>query len=100
MRRAIAAIAVCGLAAAANLPAQGRVRNADIQEDVLVKIVLADQQLMHAGEKTSGLRALYDPVIVCAADRDGLADSELRQRFWSHRLIFRRILDRARRNDY
>ena len=55
---------------------------------------------MHAGEKSSRLRALNDPVIVCAADRNRLADSELRERFGRHRLVFRRILDRARRNDY
>ncbi len=62
---------------AVDVPAQGRVRNAEIQEDVFIKVVLADQELVYAREKPSRLRALNDSVIVSAADRNRLADAEL-----------------------
>ena len=67
---------------------------------LVIETVLADDQLMHAREKRARLRALHDAVIVSAANRDRFADSQLRQRFRRHRLIFRRILNRTGSNDH
>ena len=74
-------------------------RNAEIRKDIVVKLELADQQFVNAGQKRARLRALDDAVIVGAADGDRFADAELRQRFRRHRLVLRRILDRAGGND-
>ena len=62
---------------AIQVPAERRMRNPEIQKDVLVKVVLADEEFVYAGEKRSRLGALNDAVIVSAADRNGLADAEL-----------------------
>jgi hypothetical protein len=55
---------------------------------------------MHARQKRARLRTLYDAVIVCARNRNDFADAELRQSFGRHRVIFRRILDSARRDNH
>ena len=54
---------------------------------------------MYASEKRARLGALNYSVIVSAADCDCLADAELRQDRGRDRLIFRRILNRAGRDD-
>src|SRR5438067_1052666 len=57
-------------------PAHGRVRDAEVAEDVDIKIVLAEQQRVYVREKGARLRALYDAVIVSRRDRHRLADAE------------------------
>src|SRR5712692_2518997 len=84
---------------AIDVPAQGRMRNTQIGEDVVVKTFLPDQQLVHARQKRSRLRALNDAMIVSVADRNGLTDAELRKDGGNHRLIFRRIFNRAGGDD-
>ena len=59
-------------------------------------VVLAPEHLLDPGEEEARLRALDDPVIVGATDGDRFADAELRECFGRHRLVFRRVLDRAR----
>src|ERR1044072_8984746 len=63
---------------AVETPAQRSVRNPEIQENILVEIVLADNELVHAREKRARLRAQDDAMIVGAADRNRFADAELR----------------------
>src|SRR5919107_487784 len=62
---------------AIEVPAKRRVRNAEVQKNLFVKLVLADDEVVHACEKRAGLRALNDAMIVSAADRDRFADAEL-----------------------
>ena len=62
---------------AIQVPAERRMRESQIQKDVPVKVVLADEEVVYAREKRSRLRALNDAMIVSAADRDALADAEL-----------------------
>src|SRR5690348_10248941 len=82
------------------VPAKRRVRNAEVQKNLFVKLVLADDEVVHACEKRARLGALNDAMIVSAADRNYFADAELRKRFGRHRLILRRVFDCARRDDY
>ena len=77
-------------------PAQRRVRNAEVQKDVFVKVVLAGDEVVHTREKRSRLSALDDSMIVGAADRDGFANAELRKCLGCHRLILCRVFDRTR----
>src|SRR2546429_5811201 len=53
---------------AIDVPAQGRVRNAKIGEDLFVEFMLAQQQFMRAREERPGFRALNDAMVVSAAD--------------------------------
>src|SRR5690606_29914704 len=46
------------------VPADGRVRNAQRREDVLVEAVLTDEQLMHDLQELARARALDDAVVV------------------------------------
>src|SRR5205085_3395265 len=80
-------------------PTHRLVRNAEVAEDVDIKILLAQQQLVHVREECARLRALNDAMIVSRRDRHRLADAELRQRLSRHRVILGRILNRARRDD-
>ena len=64
---------------AIEVPAQWRMRNSEVSKDLIVKLVLPDQQLVNAREKRARFSALNDAMIVSAADRDRLADAELRQ---------------------
>jgi hypothetical protein len=61
------------------IPAQRRMRNSQIGEDLIVEFVLAQQQFVHAREKRTRFGSLNDPMIVGAANRDGLTDAQLRQ---------------------
>ncbi len=45
-------------------------------EDVVVELVLAQQQLVHASQEHAALGALDDAVVIRAGDRDDLADAE------------------------
>src|SRR6185369_2766237 len=81
-------------------PTQWSMWNAEIQKDVFVEIVLADNQLVHACEKRARLSALNDAMIVRAADRNRFADAELRNHFRRHRLVLCRVLDRASGDNY
>src|SRR6185369_15769252 len=85
---------------AIQVPLQRCVRNTEIQKDVLIKVVLTDNELMYAREKCARFCALDYPVIVCAADRNGFADAELRERFGCHCLILGWVFDCPRRDDY
>ena len=84
---------------AIDIPTQRRVRNSQIEENIFVELVFAEQQLMYAREESARLSALDDAVIVGAADRDRFADAKLRHDRWVDRLIFRGILNRAGRDD-
>src|SRR5205814_9270547 len=83
-----------------DVPAQGHMRNLKIREDLVVKLVPAQQELMHTRQKRSRLSSLDDPVIVSTGNRDGLADSELRQDRWSNGLIFSGVFDRSGGNNH
>ena len=85
---------------AIDIPAQRRMRDAEIGEDVVVKALFADQQFMHACQKGSRLSALNDAMVVRAADRNRFTDPELRKNRGDHRLIFRWILNRAGGDDH
>src|SRR5258708_36050576 len=85
---------------AIDVPAQRRMGNAEIGEDVVIKALFADQQLVHPRQKCSRLRALNDAMIVMAADCDRLTNAELRKDRGNHRLIFRRIFNRAGGDDH
>src|SRR5215813_11940545 len=84
---------------AIDIPAQRWIRNIQIAKDVVVKIILANEQFVNAGEKRTRFCALYDAMVVGVADRDRLADAKLRQRLSGHRLIFSWILDRSSSNN-
>ena len=85
---------------AIDVPAQGRVRNAKIGEDLFVEFMFAQQQFMHAREERAGFRALNDAMVVSAADVYCFTDPKLWQNLRRHRLIFRRVFDRSRGDDY
>src|SRR5687767_6325948 len=80
---------------AIDVPAKRYVRYAEIDKDRVVELVLADNELVYSGQEPSRFCALNDAVIVGAADRDRFTDAKLRQGFRRHRLVLRRILDRA-----
>src|SRR3989442_7603122 len=66
---------------AVDVPAQGRVRDAQIREDLFVEFMLAQEQFMDTGEKRAGFRALNDAMIVSAAgQRSEEHTSELQSR--------------------
>src|SRR5882672_11864176 len=54
-------------------PMQRLIRDADVGEDVVVKIMLAEQKFVDIREKEARFRALDDAVIVGAGDREDLA---------------------------
>src|SRR5262249_47683110 len=81
-------------------PTHRRMRNPEVQENVLVEIVLADDELVYAREKCARLGALNDAMIVGAADRNRFADAELGDDFRRHRLIFSGKLDCTGSDDY
>src|SRR6266516_1024507 len=80
---------------AIEVPAQGRVGDSEIGKNVVVKLMLANDQLVNLSQKSPRLSALNDAMIVGAADCNRLADAELRQSFRGHRLVLRRILNGA-----
>jgi hypothetical protein len=84
---------------AIDIPTQRRVRNLQISEDVFVESILAEQQFMQPGEKSSRFSALNDAMIVGAANRDCFADAKLRQNRGVDRLIFGRELNSAGGDD-
>src|SRR2546421_88678 len=45
-------------------PTHWRIRDFEIGKDVVVEMLFADQQLMHAREERAGFRTLYDAMIV------------------------------------
>jgi len=69
---------------------------AEVNKGVIVEPGLANDQLMHAREKSARLGSLNDAVIVGAADSDGFTNAELRQSFRRHRLILGRIFNSRR----
>src|SRR5579883_922050 len=75
-------------------------RNFQIGKNPLVKIILAEQQLMDASEHGSRFCSLDDTVIVGIGDLNDLAYTKLRKRLRRHRLVFGRILDGAGGNDH
>src|SRR5436190_8769180 len=64
---------------AIDVPAEWRMRNSEIEKDVFVKPILPHQQFMQASETRARLSPLNDPVVVSAANCDGLTDAKLRQ---------------------
>ena len=84
---------------AIDVPTQRRMRDSEIDENVVIEPVLAEEQFVHARQKAAGFCALDDAVIVGAANRDGFADAKLRQNRRRNRLILSRIFNRASRND-
>src|SRR5438128_7716188 len=80
---------------AIKVPAQRRMRNSEVCKNVVVKLMLANDQLVNLRQERSGLGALNNAMIVGATDCYRLADAELRQSFRGHRLVLRRILDGA-----
>ena len=61
-------------------PAQRRIIDLEIAEDLVVKSVLADQKLVDLREEQSAFGTLDHAVVVGAGQRDRLADAELRKR--------------------
>jgi hypothetical protein len=84
---------------AVDLPMEWLERNAKRAEDLVVELVLAEQELVNACEQQTGLSTLNDAVIVGAGHLHDLADTELCQSLWCHRLILGRIFDRACSDD-
>ena len=72
-------------------PAGRLVRNAEAGEDVVVEVVLAEQQLVHAAEELAALGALDDAVVVGARERDDLADADLGERLRIGALVLDRV---------
>ena len=69
-------------------------------EDVVVEPVLAEQQFMHALEERSRFRALDDPVVVRAGDRDHLAHAERAEVATVGALELGRVVDAADADDH
>ena len=80
-------------------PAHRLVRDAQRGEDLVVEAVLAQDQLVHHLEELAGLRALDDPVVVRAGQRDDLADRQLGQGGLGHALVGGRVFHRADADD-
>jgi hypothetical protein len=80
-------------------PLHGDVRDAQRGEDVVVEAVLAEQQLVHAAQELTGLRALDDAVVVRAREGDRLADREPGERLLGRALELGRVLHRPDADD-
>src|SRR5438876_4362721 len=70
---------------AIDVPAQRRVRNAEIGKNLFVEFVLAQEQFMDTREKRTRFGALDDAMVVSAADIYRFADSKLRKNGRRHR---------------
>ena len=82
------------------IPAQGRMCNTEVSEDLVIKLMLSNDQLMHLGQEGAGFGPLNESVVIGAADVNCLADTELRERFGRHRLILGWVFNRTGRNNY
>src|SRR5205807_8785714 len=80
-------------------PAHRLVRQTQVAEYSNVEVVLAEQEFVYVREERARLCALYDSVVVGRGDVDDLADAYERQGLRRHRVILRRVLNRARRDD-
>src|SRR5215510_265176 len=80
-------------------PAIRSITDAEIPKDLIVKFVLTSQQLIDQGKKGAGLCALDNSMIVSAGDGHRLADTDSRESFWRHRLVFGRVFDSTGRDD-
>ena len=61
------------------VPARRVVGHGEGREHLVVKAVLAHQQLVHAGEEKGGVRPLDDAVVVGGGEHDHLGQTELGQ---------------------
>ncbi len=80
-------------------PPDGRVRDPQRREDVVVEAALADEQLVHDLEEFARARTLDDAVVVGARERDDLPDRELVERLVARALELGRVLERASADD-
>ena len=80
-------------------PADRLVGDPQRAEDLVVEVVLAEQQGVHALEELAGLRALDDPVVVGRGQRHDLADRVAGQRLLGGALVLRRVVHRADADD-
>ncbi len=62
-------------------PADGLIRNAQGFKDLIVKVLLAQEQLMHDTQEFAAACSLNDAVVIGGGQRDRFADSVLRQCF-------------------
>src|ERR1700745_2444145 len=60
-----------------DIPAQWRIGNIQIAEDLIVEVMFAHQQFMNTRQKRPRLSALHQSMIVSAADGYRFADAEL-----------------------
>ena len=80
-------------------PADRLVGDPQRLEDLVVEAVLAEEQLVHDPQEVAGLRALDDPVVVGAGQREDLADGVAVERLLARALPLGGVLQRADADD-
>ena len=80
-------------------PADRLVGDPQRAEDLVVEVVLAEQQLVHAAQEVARLGALDDPVVVRRRQRHDLADRVAGDRVLGRALPAGRVLHRADADD-